>query len=173
MNADIHIITTKRLRGEALNESHWPIWKAMGANPILMETLGGAWHEIKAREKFLFNLAHWDTNGFGQWMFFSKENNDFIGRCGLRYMEIDDKLVVELGYSVLPQHWRKGYATEMGARALEIGINILNLESVVAFTQISNIASQKTMWKLGFQFEKQIMHAMMEHVLYRTKNEKL
>jgi RimJ/RimL family protein N-acetyltransferase len=163
----IHIVTTNRLQGEAINPSHWPIWKEMGSNPILMATLGGVWDEKRALEKLESNISHWNKHGFGQWMFFDKENHDFVGRCGLRYMEVEGAMEAELGYSVMPQHWRNGYATEMGNIALEVGFIILKLENIVAFTTTTNIASQKTMQKLGFVYEKNMMRESLEHVLYR------
>jgi ribosomal-protein-alanine N-acetyltransferase len=102
-------------------------------------------------------------------MFFNKSTHEFIGRCGIRNMEFDGNMELEMGYNVMPQFWKNAYATEMGTKILDIAFHPLNKESVVAFTQKTNLASEKTMQKLGFKFEKDIIWASLEHVLYRIK----
>lgn len=169
MCPDIQKIETERLTGEAVNLGHWPIWKAMGANAELMATLGGTWDESTAFEKLEYNINAWDSFGFGQWMFFDKVTNEFIGRCGIRNMLVDGILESELGYSVMPHFWRQGYATEMATKVLDIGFNVLNLNRIVAFTLKTNIASIRTMQRLGFEFEKEILRGSQEHVLYKKQ----
>ncbi len=169
---DIKNIKTERLCGEAMNPSHLSYWIDMGVNVDLTRTLGGPWDEKKALEKLQYNINHWNTYGYGQWFFFNNDTHELIGRCGIRNMKVDGNMEVELGYSVLPQHWKKGYATEMGTNVLEIGFLILNITNIVAFTITNNIASEKTMQKLGFVYEKKIVHESQEHVLYRLMNNK-
>jgi RimJ/RimL family protein N-acetyltransferase len=43
----------------------------------------------------------------------------------------------------------------------------LRVPHVLCYTLETNHASQRVMEKVGFQFEKQIMHAGLPHVLYR------
>ena len=170
MDNDKQIICTSRLFGETIDSSHWPFWKKMGANSVLMANIGGTWDETTALKKLRWNIDHWQRNGFGQWMFFDKTNCEFIGRCGLRKMEVDGKMEIELGYSVIPTFWRQGYASEMAMKAVEIGFGKLNFPNVVAFTTYNNIASQKTIQKLGFEFETEFNKNSIEHLLYRKTN---
>ena len=69
----IKYITTDRLFGESMNSSHLPLWIEMRANKFLTVPIGGIWNEIKASEKLNYNIAHWQTHGYGQWMFFNKK----------------------------------------------------------------------------------------------------
>lgn len=167
MTMDIKNITTPRLVGEAMNYPHLQLWVEMGANQEMTATLGGPWDEKKALEKLEYNIDHWTTFGYGQWFFFNKDTHELIGRCGIRAMDVDGFQEVELGYSVMPQYWKQGYATEMGTKAIELGFDVLKLNSIVAFTLPTNLASIKTMQKLGFVFEKSILRETKEHVLYR------
>jgi len=170
MTTKIETINTLRLYGEAINETHWAVWRDMGTNPILMKTLGGIWDEPIALEKFTKNIMFWEEDEIGLWMFFSKENNQFIGRCGLRPIKLENRTETELSYAVVPQFWRQGFASEMAIEALNVGINHLNLRSIIAFTLPTNYPSIRTMQRLGFVYEKNIIHESLEHVLHRRKS---
>lgn len=165
-------VETRRLYGERIRLHHWDILRRMSADAILMATLGGVWTEAQAREKLLWNCRQWEQNGHGQWLFFLKSTGEFVGRCGIRRMVIDEKEEIELGYSVVPTLWGQGLATEMGDKALRVSFDHFSYPSVVAFTLVGNDRSLRVMRKLGFSFEAEIIHAGRPHVLYRRRNSK-
>jgi [ribosomal protein S5]-alanine N-acetyltransferase len=164
------IVETARLRGERLASRHWDIWRRMGADARIMTTLGGFWTEAEARERLEWNCSHWEQTGHGQWLFFMKDSTSFVGRCGIRKMIVSVKEEVELGYSVIPELWGQGFATEMGVTALQVAFEQFEYPSVVAFTLVNNEPSERVMRKLGFSFENNITHAGQPHVLYRRHN---
>ena len=151
-------VETRRLRGERLTTRHWDHWLRMGTDPRLMATLAGVWTEAQAREKLVWNIRQWEQNGHGQWLFFMKDSARLVGRCGIRKMVVNAKEEVELGYAVMPESWGKGFATEMGAKALQVAFEQLRYPSVVAFTLLNNGPSERVMQKLGFSFEDHIVH---------------
>lgn len=55
--------------------------------------------------------------GFGMWLVFEKDSGKLIGRAGLEYREPCREGEAELGYLITPEHWRKGYATEVVRRS--------------------------------------------------------
>ncbi|MGH2968657.1 MAG: GNAT family N-acetyltransferase [Solirubrobacteraceae bacterium] len=61
----------------------------------------------------------------------------------------------------------EGFATELGAASVRHAFEQLALDVVVAFTLPDNRASRRVMEKLGFEFERDIEHAGLPHVLYR------
>lgn len=89
----------------------------------------------------------------GRWAVHLKSNDEFIGWCGLKYLE-EDKMI-DLGYRFFEKHWGKGYATESAKAVLEYGFNTLNLSEIVAHAAIDNINSHKVLKKAGMQFEKE------------------
>ncbi len=163
-------VETSRLRGERLALRYWDIWQRMGADARLMATLGGFWTEAEARERLRWNCCHWEQTGHGQWLFFMKDSACFVGRCGIRKMIVNTKEEIELGYSVIPEFWGQGLATEMGVTALHVAFGQFGYPSVVAFTLVNNGPSVRVMRKLGFSFEDHIIHAGQPHVLYRRHN---
>jgi len=94
-------------------------------------------------------LPQYEKN-LGRWAVHTKENNEFIGWCGLKYRpELNE---IDLGYRFVKTAWGKGYATETASQALDHGFNILNLSLITARAHIENIASQKVIQKIGMQF---------------------
>ena len=74
------------------------------------------------------------------------------GRLSLRASLHSDR-TWEIGWTLHPQIWGKGYATE-GARALlGYAFTQLNAHRVVAFCHAENIASGRVMEKIGMQRE--------------------
>jgi RimJ/RimL family protein N-acetyltransferase len=131
-----------------------------------------------SKEETLQNLEHlmlqWNKQGFGALMFNDLETKKFIGRTSLRYEVIEDKQEVVLIYAVLPEFWNKGYATEMGKCCLNVGFETHNFESIIVFTSLKNLASQRVIDKLGFTYQKNFNYRNHEVRSYRmTKNEYL
>jgi len=92
--------------------------------------------------------------GFGLWLVELKMNRKPIGICGLIKRDtLDD---VDIGFALLPEFWKKGYAFEAAAATLNYAIDVLNLKRIVAITSQDNEASGDLLEKLGFQFEQLI-----------------
>ncbi len=140
----------------------------MHRDPRVMATLGGVRDEEETRQYFSRNLDHWDTHGYGPWMFHDKAGDGFVGRAGLRKVALGGCNEIEVGYALLEEWWGRGLATEMARAILEVGFNRLGMENIVCFTLTTNRASQRVMQKAGFEFERDIVHADRPHLLYRV-----
>jgi RimJ/RimL family protein N-acetyltransferase len=112
-------------------------------------------------------LLHWERHGFGLWLFHETFENRFVGRGGLRHVYVDGQFEVELSYALIPEFWGLGLATEMAVAIVVIGFEQLGLKEIVSFTLSSNRASQRVMEKVGFHYEREIIHANLPHVLFR------
>lgn len=71
-----------------------------------------------------------------------------IGFVGLKISEEDNN--AEVSYIFDLEYTRKGYATEVVEKLVDIGFNKLNLKKIIADTVKDNIPSQKVLKKLGF-----------------------
>ena len=92
-----------------------------------------------------------------------RESGEFIGSAGivptvapwgaLKGDPCDSLLSPEIGlfWGILPAHRRRGYATEAADALLEYLFHELRARQVVATTERDNIASQRTMEKLGMR----------------------
>jgi [ribosomal protein S5]-alanine N-acetyltransferase len=85
----------------------------------------------------------------GYWAVEEKQSGLFAG-CFVIIPIPDDTEKTQLGYSFLPQHWGKGYATEVTKAGIEYFRSKTPLEEIYGVTEIPNIASQKVLLKAGF-----------------------
>jgi ribosomal-protein-alanine N-acetyltransferase len=133
-----------------VDEAHWP--SAFRTPERAKEVLDG-------------HLAHWERWDFGPWLL--ELDGQVIGWDGLRHDTVAGRPEVEALWFVSPDHWGKGYATEMAREAVRVAFEVLELDSIVSYTVPVNGASRAIMEKLGMTYERDIEHVGMPHVLYR------
>lgn len=143
----------------------------MHQDPRVMATLGGLRSTEQTRHFLHENLDHWIRHGYGLWVFRDKGEDRFVGRGGLRQVIVGGTHEVEVAYAVMAEFWGKGVATEMATVSLEVAFAHLGLRDIVAFTLPTNHASRRVMEKVGFLYERDIIHAGLPHVLYRIRRE--
>lgn len=163
---------TERLRAYRLQPEHFALLLAMHQDPVTMATLGGVRSEEQTRDYVQGFLEHWERNGFGMWLLYDREQN-FVGRTALRRMEVGGQVEVEVGCALLAPFWRQGLATEAVSALVAVAFNRLQLPNIVGFALPENHASIRILEKLGFRYEKDILHAGRRHVLYRLTREQL
>ena len=133
-----------------------------------MELLGGARDEAGTRVYLEQNLKHWDDHGFGMWMLRDAATAAVIGRAIVRHLDVEGVDEVEVGYGFMPEYWGRGLATEIARACIRISRDQLGLDSLVAITRPANLASQRVMVKAGLVYDRNITHAGVPHVLFRT-----
>ncbi|MEZ4662037.1 MAG: GNAT family N-acetyltransferase [Caldilineaceae bacterium] len=168
--ASIHF-QTDRLTASAFTFQDLDELRHLHQDEQVMRTLGGI-RSAEQTEHFLAEkIKHWQTHGFGYWIFRHQATADFVGRAGLQHIHIGGRDEVEVGYTVARRHWGQGYATEMAQAMIDIAFQQLALPTLVCFTLTTNLPSQRVMRKVGFTFERKITHANQPHVLYRLNRE--
>lgn len=86
------------------------------------------------------------------WVIVDKESQTMIGYAGIWRLD-RDHCRGEIGYSLHPDYWRKGYMTETLNCLLRFAFQELHLHSIEANVNIANEASKQLLLKLGFQQE--------------------
>jgi [ribosomal protein S5]-alanine N-acetyltransferase len=161
---------TDRLRADRLVIEDFDDFFRMHQDPRVMATLsinGNIHSENDSRQIIETNINHWERHGYGLWMFRDKASGRFVGRGGLRHVELEGNNEVELAYSLMPEYWGKGLATEIAEVSLKVGFAQLGLMDVVGFTMKTNQASQRVLEKVGFKYQRHIVFLGLPHVLYR------
>jgi RimJ/RimL family protein N-acetyltransferase len=139
----------------------------MASDPRVAATLGGVLSDVEAAERTRRHLAHWDEHGFGWWVARDPAGGQFVGRGGLRYYTLDGRIEVEVGYGLLPEFWGRGLAAELAGASVWAGFRVLGRPDLITFTLPTNSRSRRVMEKVGFRYERDIVHADLPHVLYR------
>jgi RimJ/RimL family protein N-acetyltransferase len=159
-------IETPRLLGERIGPEHQDALAALHGHPQVGATLGGTQTPEQVAQSIRRHGEIWEENGFGYWLFRDRESGEAVGRGGLSRAHVGGADEVEVGWAVMPERWGRGYATELGAAAVDAAFG-LGIPEVVAFTLPHNAASRRVMEKLSFSYEREVVWADLPHVLYR------
>ena len=161
------VLETPRLVGERLGPEHHAGMLAIFGDPRVGATMGGVATAADVESQIARLAAHWEQHGFGWYAFRDRDSGALVARGGPKTAHVGGRDEVEIGWTVAPDRWGEGLATELGAASIEIAFGRLGLVDVVSFTLVDNVASRRVMDKLGFAFDRDVIYAGLPHVLYR------
>jgi RimJ/RimL family protein N-acetyltransferase len=165
----MHQLKTSRLIGAPAGRDDFADIRRLHRDPRVTATLsadGKPFSEGVSRGFLERAAAHWNSHGFGLWMFHEQAGGDFVGYGGIKHATVEGRDLIELAYAITSDHWRKGFATEISRAALKHGFDTMHLDRIVAFTLPHNKASRAVMEHCGFTYNRDITHANLPHVLY-------
>ena len=96
-------------------------------------------------------LGQWELGGSGQWALEKRSSGRMVGRAGLNRPPWPDWPGLEVGWALHPECWGLGYATEAGARAIDLAFEALGADAVVSVILAENERSQRVARRLGFE----------------------
>src|SRR5262245_10119594 len=85
---------------------------------------------------------------FGVWVLIERASQTVIGDAGFKGPPADG--IVEIGYSVIPDRRRRGYAREAAAALVDWARSQEDVDTVIAACDRENVASIRTLERLGF-----------------------
>lgn len=136
----------------------------LNLNPEVIKYTGDPpFTSVEESKEFLLHYKEYKNHGFGRWAVITKENNQFIGWCGLKY---HNEGYVDLGFRFFQDQWKKGYATESAKACINYAQSTLKLTELIGRVLPSNIASVRVLEKLGFTFFKTGACNGVENALY-------
>lgn len=97
-------------------------------------------------------IEHQRQHGFSLWAVIERETMDFVGTCGLLYLEGKGP-DVELAYHLARSRWGRRYVSEAAAACVAYGLDELGLEEIVAITDPDHFVSRRVMEKIGMVFK--------------------
>ena len=99
---------------------------------------------------FLEEYTDYKEHKMGRWAVIRKDNNAFIGWCGLKR----HKDYVDLGFRFLRTEWGQGFATEAALACLDLAFNTFGLKEVIGRVDENNVASVRVLEKCGMSYWK-------------------
>jgi RimJ/RimL family protein N-acetyltransferase len=115
------------------------------------EYIGGPFSLHKIEDRLRLEMDNQVKYRIQYWPLYLKGDDEFIGCCGLRPYK-DETTVVELGFHLRKNYWRKGYASEAAQRVLDYSFNDLKMKKVFAGHNPKNGGSRSALLKLGFRY---------------------
>lgn len=133
-------------------------WKGLPANP-----------EIACREQFDRIFERYEKNLGGMNALISKSSGHLIGLCGLMVQTVDGIQELEIGYSILPNYWQKGFATEAAEKCKTHAFENASAKSLISIVQVNNVPSQKVALNLGMVVESTTLYRENEVHIFRVR----
>jgi RimJ/RimL family protein N-acetyltransferase len=164
-------LPTERLLLVPLADRHLELEVELDADPEVLRFLAG---RARTRDEVVASHGHRralgdQVDGLGFWIAFrspdgaahppsSEDAGDFVGLMMLPPAhgpdQPDDPSVCDLGYRLLPRHWRRGFATEAGQALLGHAFDVVGQRLVIAQTMAANRGSRAVMEKLGLRYTR-------------------
>jgi RimJ/RimL family protein N-acetyltransferase len=83
-----------------------------------------------------------------------KKTNAFVGQCGLLVQTIDGIEELEIGYSLMPEHRGKGYASEAARKCKQFAFENNFSDSLISIIHVDNAASAQVAMANGMHLDK-------------------
>jgi RimJ/RimL family protein N-acetyltransferase len=121
---------------------------ALWGDPRVSALVGGPFSESQVRDRLALEIETERVHGFSYWPVFAQGGNH-VGCCGLKPKHAG---VPELGFYIRPDAWGHAYATEAGRAVIAYAFGALGATALFAGHHPDNVASGKTLAKLGFRY---------------------
>ena len=153
--------TTERLLFRKLIPADFDAWLPFHQNPLSSKHWEGAPLEPIAACKQWFQKAfhRYENNLGGMNALIDKNTGLLVGQCGLLVQTVDAKNELEVGYSIVPQYWQQGFATEAAIKCKEYAFAHKVASSLISIIHIDNIGSQKVAKNNGMHLDTSTTYA--------------
>ena len=141
----------ERLLFKEVKNSDFEDWLPFNEEPLSSQYWSGLPSDpiTACKEQFQRIFERYHKNLGGMNALFLKGSNTLVGLCGILIQEVDGLQEFEIGYSILPNYWRQGYAFEAAKKCKKVAFNKKWANSLISIIQVDNVPSQKTAIKNG------------------------
>jgi RimJ/RimL family protein N-acetyltransferase len=94
--------------------------------------------------------------GYGHWALVENAGGALVGSCGFRAGFEETEL--ELGFTIAPSRWGRGYATEIARAAVELGFERFGAPRIWSLTSPANLPARKVLERIGMRYVKVLEH---------------
>jgi RimJ/RimL family protein N-acetyltransferase len=117
------------------------------------------------------NVRRFEEDGSGLRAVILRSNNEMIGDCGAVWQEINGDRVLEIGYHIRRDQWRRGYATEAARASMAYAFAKFPVERLISLIRPENLASRKVAEKNGLRVDCEIEWKGIRHFVYAIGRE--
>ena len=144
------ILETNRLilRTTSLNDIDDLYTQVFSNDEVVRYTFGSDGLNLEDTKEFIKANCNFDKE-FGLSTLIEKKSNKIIGLAGNIQCSYLETLDYEFGFILGREFWGKGYATEIGQAQIDYIKNKIKAKRVLALVHKNNLASIKTIEKLG------------------------
>ncbi|MEY8780587.1 GNAT family N-acetyltransferase [Allomuricauda sp. XS_ASV26] len=163
--------TSDRLLYRKLTDSDFEDWLPFYNDPRSTQYWDGLPKDpveaCKAQFERVFERYQNDLGGMNALIL--KESGKLIGICGLLVQTVDNVKELEIGYSILPNYWLKGLASEAARKCKAFAFENNFSDSLISIIHVDNIPSQKVAINNGMYLDKTTVYKNNPVHIFRVK----
>ena len=128
-------------------------------------------YTLEMGSRFIQQMKDMNAPKQGSWMQVAlalKESDELIGDLGFFINQTDIRQAT-IGFSIARAQWRKGFATEAILQVLNYLFFDIDLHRIVANCDVENIASYRTLEKMGFRREAHFIESFLANEVYQSE----
>lgn len=122
-------------------------WAEFMADPVATKYLGGVQQRPMAWRSLMCMAGAWQLTGVGMFSVIERSTGLWLGRIGP--WQPEGWPGTEVGWSLHPDAWGKGYALEAATAAMDYAIDVLNWQHIIHTIDPENTASARLAERLG------------------------
>jgi RimJ/RimL family protein N-acetyltransferase len=115
----------------------------------------------------VFDRYENDTGGHN--VLIEMETGKPVGMCGLLVQEVDEIKELEIGYSLHPAFWGKGFATEAAKKCRDFAFANNFAESLISIVHVDNSKSASVALRNGMLQEKTTIYRGIPVNIFRIR----
>jgi RimJ/RimL family protein N-acetyltransferase len=161
---------TNRLVFRRISESDFNVWLKFFEDP----QTSVHWVEekdtpiIACQKWYQKQLWRYENDKGGMNALIEKTSGKLVGHCGLLVQTVDEISELEIGYSLLPGFWNRGYAFEAASHCRDFAFNNDFSKSLISIISLTNVPSQKVALKNGMTIEKDTIYNGNKVYIFRV-----
>lgn len=149
---------TERIMFREIKPSDFNDWLEFYKSPITSQ------HNIFKSKNSETECENWYKKQFyryknnlgGMNALIEKESGKLIGHCGLLIQSVEGTTELEIGYSLLPKFWNKGFATESAIKCRDFAFENNFSHSLISIISLTNKLSENVALRNGMMIDKTI-----------------
>lgn len=161
---------TSRLLFRKIQQSDFDAWLEFHKNPLtsLYWIAEKESPEKECEKWYQYQFYRYENDKGGMNALIEKQSGRLVGHCGLLIQIVDDITELEVAYSLLPEFWNKGYASEAAIKCKDYAFANNFSESLISIISSTNIPSEKVALKIGMHPGKKTFYNNNEVNIFRV-----
>ena len=128
--------------------------------------------EVECQQWYDKQFGRYDQDTGGMNALIEKASGRLVGHCGLLVQNVDENVELEIGYSLLPFFWNKGFASEAAKKCRDIAFEREYSSSLISIISLTNVPSARVAEKNGMSIDKETIYNDNSVNIFRITRDK-
>jgi len=165
---------TNRIRFRLIERSDFAHWLPFFLEPESFRywNMNRQAPEVECQQWYDKQFGRYEQDKGGMNALIEKVSGRLVGHCGLLVQNVDENVELEIGYSLLPSFWNKGFASEVSKKCRDISFERNYSPSLISIISLANVPSARVAEKNGMSIEKETIYNDNSVNIFRITRDK-